>query len=391
LLDLGRLPLANAFVENESGTDDQFRENLTLVMCRGCRLIQIRDTVPRERLYNSFLWVTATSETTKNYARWFSSRTRDKYRETVGSFLVEVASNDGYFLEHYRADGFEILGVDPSNLAEEAGKRGIPSIREFFGKAVADRIVRERRPADVIVARNVLGHVSELQDLAGGLKTLLAPGGVCLIESPYAYFLRNEVQYDTVFHEHLSYLTVGSVSNLMKRFGMKITDITFVPMNGGSFLFEVMHDDAKKTRGDQVSLDFEGIIDLNSPEGWKDFSETVAHQRTSLRELLQSLAAEGRRVVGYGAAAKAMTMLNYCGITRDLVSAMGDANPRKQQLLCPGVRIPVVSPEALLELNPEYVLIGAWNFKDEIMKFFRERKGYTGRFIIPLPSPKVVG
>lgn len=390
LLDLGELPLANAFVADEADTDDHFRESVTLVMCNGCNLIQIRDEVPREELYSSFLWVTATSQTTKDYARWFSARTRDRYLESAGPFLVEVASNDGFFLEHYRDDGFDILGVDPSNLAAEADERGIPSIRDFFGRQVAERIVAERGKADVIVARNVLGHVSTLRDLVDGMKHLLAPHGVCLIESPYAYFLRNELQYDTIFHEHLSYLTVGSVANVLGLFGLKLTDVNFVHMNGGSFLFEVMHEDAPRPRGDHALLDLERLIGLNRPEGWTDFADAVRKQRTDLRELLGRLAEEGKCVVGYGAAAKAMTMLNYCGVGRDMLRAMGDANPRKQGLFCPGVRIPVVSPDELLSHDPDYILIGAWNFKDEIMRFFREEKGYRNHFIIPLPTPRVV-
>ena len=390
LLELGELPLANAFVTDEAATDDHFRKPITLVMCTGCSLIQIRDEVPREQLYSSFLWVTATSQTTKDYARWFSERTRDRYRDRVGSFLVEVASNDGFFLEHYREDGFDILGVDPSNLAEEADRRGIPSIRDFFGRKVADRIVEERGHADVIVARNVLGHVNTLRDLVDGMKRLLAPHGVCLIESPYAYFLRNELQYDTIFHEHLSYLTVGSVSNVLGLFDLKLTDVNFVPMNGGSFLFEVMHEDADVPRADHAMKDLEDLIGLNRPEGWADFAEGVRQQRTDLREMLERLTKEGSTVVGYGAAAKAMTMLNYCGVSRDLLPAMGDANPRKQGLLCPGVRIPVVSPDELLTYDPDYILIGAWNFKDEIIRFFREERGYRNRFIVPLPTPRIV-
>ncbi len=390
LLDLGELPLANAFVAHEEDTDDHFRESVTLVMCRGCSLVQIRDEVPREKLYSSFLWVTATSQTTRDYARWFSARTRDRYLESAGPFLVEVASNDGFFLEHYRADGFEILGVDPSNLAAEADARGIPSIRDFFGRKVAEGIVAERGRADVIVARNVLGHVSTLRDLVDGMKHLLAPHGVCLIESPYAYFLRNELQYDTIFHEHLSYLTVGSVANVLGLFGLKITDVNFVPMNGCSFLCEVMHDEAPRPRADHGMRDLEELIGLNRPEGWADFAAAVKLQRRELRALLSRLADEGRRVVGYGAAAKAMTMLNYCGVTRDMLRVMGDANPRKQGLLCPGVRIPVVSPDELLDHDPDYILIGAWNFKDEIIRFFREEKGYRNRFIIPLPTPTVI-
>src|SRR5262249_43255647 len=153
---------------------------------------------------------------------------------------------------------------------------------------------------------------------------------------------------------------VGSVSNLLARFSLKLTDITFVPMNGGSFLFEIMHEESPRCRGDRTMIDFEQIIGLNKPTGWRNFAEAVAHQRSRLRELLQNLAGEGKRVTGYGAAAKAMTMLNFCNITPELLSAMGDANPRKQGLLCPGVRIPVVSPEALMQLNPDYILIGAW-------------------------------
>jgi len=390
LLDLGRLPLANAFVKSHSDDDDRFRESLTVVMCDSCHLIQIRDAVPREKLYSSFLWVTATSQTTKDYARWFSARIKERYQKRAGRFVVEIASNDGFFLEHYREDGFDILGVDPCDLAEDAARRGLPSLRDFFGMAVAERILRERGHADVIVARNVLGHVDQLQDLVAGMKHLLAENGVCLVESPYAYFLRNETQYDTIFHEHVSYLTVGSVTNLMARFDMKLTDITFVPMNGGSFLFEIMHQSSPVGRGDRTMIDFEEIIGLNEPDGWKDFADAVANQRDMLVSLLRDLAAKGKKVVGYGAAAKSMTMLNFCGITTDLLSQIGDANPRKQGLLCPGVRIPVVSPGELMKCDPDYIMIGAWNFKDEIIRFCKEKMGYRNQFIVPLPVPKVL-
>jgi novobiocin biosynthesis protein NovU/D-mycarose 3-C-methyltransferase len=390
LLDLGRLPLANAFVKDESETEDQFTENLTLVMCDSCRLIQIRDEVPRERLFGSYLWVTGTSETAKAYARWFSARLRQRHQPKPSPFLVEVASNDGFFLEYYREAGFGILGVDPSNLAEEANRRGLPSIRDFFGTTVAERIRQERGPADLIVARNVLGHASQLQDLVAGVKNLLAPAGVFILEVPYAYFLRSELQYDTIFHEHLSYPTIGSVSHLMSRFDMKTVDVTFVPMNGGSMLCDIVHRDSPGQRCDQPLIDFEEIIELNKPAGWKHFSEAVEAQRASFIGLLRELAAQGKRVVGYGAAAKCMTMLNYCGVSKELLPVIGDANPRKEGLLCPGVRIPVVSPQQMMAHHPDYIMIGAWNLKDEIMRFLREKLGYGKRFIVPLPAPQVV-
>ncbi len=391
LLEMGRLPLANAFVKGESDTADTFRENLTLVMCETCSLIQIREEVPREQLFGTYLWMTGTSATAKKHAVWLSQRLRERHWRDGAARLVEIASNDGFFLEHYREAGFDILGVDPSNLATEANERGVPSIRAFFGRDVAARILRERGPANVIVARNVLGHSSELQDLVAGIKDLLAPEGTLVLEVPYAFFLRNEIQYDTIFHEHVSYLTIGSVAGLMQRFGLKITDISFVDMNGGSALCEIVHETSPLPRGDQAFLDFENLIELNCPKGWRYFTESVHNQRQAFVALLEDLASQGRTVVGYGAAAKCMTMLNYCGVTPRLLRAMGDANPRKQGLLCPGVRIPVVSPERLMEFNPDYVMIGAWNFRDEIIRFFRDKLNYRNRFILPLPAPRVLG
>ncbi|NLF33199.1 MAG: class I SAM-dependent methyltransferase [Planctomycetes bacterium] len=390
LLDMGRLPLANAFVKDRADTLDQRRHQLTLVMCAACGLVQIKEAIDREELFGSYLWVIDTSQTARTYARSFSRRLAERYDPARRPFLVEIASNDGFFLEHYRQDGFDILGVDPSNLAAEADARGLPSIQDFFGVRIAERILADRGPADVIVARNVLGHVCQLQDLVAGMKRLLAPDGRMVVESPYAFMLRNEVQYDTVFHEHLSYLTIGSVAALMARHGMKITDVSYCRMNGGSFVLEIAHDSADLTSNVQAALDFEDLIDLNRPAGWLRFSRQVHAQRAALLDLLGRLNREGRRVVGYGAAAKAMTMLNFCSVTPDLLAAMGDANPRKQGLLCPGVRMPVVAPDALMAMNPEYVLIGAWNFQEEIIRTFRDQMGYRGRFIVPLPMPTVV-
>jgi hypothetical protein len=241
----------------------------------------------------------------------------------------------------------------------------------------------------MIVARNVLGHASALQDLVGGFKTLLAPDGVLVVEVPYAYFLRADVQYDTIFHEHLSYPIVTAVSNVLARAGLKIADVSFVQMNGGSMLCEIVHEDSPLGRNDQALLDFEAVTQLNASAGWRRFARAVEAQRAALRALLERLAEEGATVVAYGAAAKFMTMLNYCGVTPALVSAVGDASPRKQGLLCPGVRIPVVAAPALMAMDPDYVLIGAWNLKDEIVRFFRNELGYRNRFIVPLPMPEV--
>ena len=391
LLAMGNLPLANAFVSSQAATEDRVTNDLTLVMCRSCRLIQLRTNVPREQLFSSYVWVTGTSTTAKTYAQWFSQRLKQRYgRARATPFLVEIASNDGFFLQHYRDEGFQILGVDPSNLAQEADGRGLPSIRDFFGTAVAGLIQARQGRADIVVARNVLGHASELQDLVKGVKQLLAPDGAFIVEGPYAYFLRADVQYDTIFHEHVSYLTIYSLAKLLERYGMKMTDVTFSPMNGGSMLCEIRHAEHPAPRNDHGFLEFETLIDLNRPEGWQRFADAVKSQRAAFTQLLRDCAAKGEVVVGYGAAAKCMTMLNYCQVSEHLLPAIGDSNPRKQGLWCPGVRIPVVSPENLMKWNPDYIMIGAWNFKEEIMRFFREQLAYKRRFIVPLPEPMIV-
>ena len=390
LLDMGLQPLANAFVRNPDDDADQFRAPLTLVMCENCRLIQLRQQVDRERLFRHYLWVTGTSDAAARHAAWFSRRLADRYLSADDDFLVEIASNDGFFLQHFREAGFRVRGVDPSDVGAGANARGLPTIQDFFGSDVALRIVAEEGKAKVVVARNVIGHSSELRDLIDGVSRVLAPRGRFVIEHPYAYLLRAEVQYDTIFHEHVSYPTLQSVANLIGQFAMKIVDVSFVGMNGGSMLIEAAHQSDPAPEAGLETRRFENFVRLNEPDGWEGFRAAVSAQRVALIDLLRRLADEGRSVGGYGAAAKCMTMLNYCGIDTRLVKAFADANPKKQGLLCPGVRIPVVSPDELLAMNPDYIVIGAWNLKEEIIRQLREKKGYRGRFIVPLPSPSVV-
>lgn len=389
ILDMGKLPLANAFAKSAEDDIDSFRAQQTLVMCKSCRLIQLQEMVDREELFRNYLWITGTSQAAADHAQWLSQRLADRYLDEKNNFLVEIASNDGFFLKHYRDVGFKILGVDPSNIAADADKRGLPTIQTFFGKEVVNKIINEHGQAQIIIARNVLGHSSELRDLIEGAAMLLSQGGRMIIEHPYAYLMRSEVQYDQIFHEHVSYPTIQSLSNLIDQFGLKIIDTTFVDMNGGSMFVEITQKTDPAPAGGLEIKDFENFIHLNDPEGWDDFSNTVTRQKKELVELLQKLKSEGKSVAGYGAAAKSMVMLNYCGIDTNLVSIFADANPNKQNLLCPGVRIPVVSPDEMLATNPDYILIGAWNLKKEIIHQLRNEKGFKGKFIIPLPLPSI--
>ena len=390
LLDMGLVPLANAFCTNEADKADEFRAPLSLVMCKHCRLIQIRDLVPREQLFRSYLWVTGTSRAASDYAIKFANRLRERHLSERGKFLVEIASNDGFFLSRYRDAGFDILGVDPSDVALDADERGLPSIRDFFGRRVAESVLSKYGPADIIVARNVLGHSEELQDLLEGVVHLLSSRGCLVVELPYAFFIRNELLYDYIFHEHVSYMTVYSLSRLSERYGLKIIDITFSPLNGGSLVAEFVRTEESTPRADQSLLAFEDHISLNQPEGWAAFGQAVQAQRREFMDLLNELSRQEQKVVGYGASARCMTMLSYCGVTKSHLSAIGDTNPKKQGLLCPGSRIPVLSPDELMALQPDYVMIGAWNFKDEIMQMLRRKYSYSGKCIVPLPKPMVV-
>jgi len=387
---MGKVPLANAFVDSDHSGADSFRAPLGLVMCDHCRLIQIREMVDREQLFSDYLWVTGTSRAAAQHAPWLASRLATRHLDGSNNFLVEIASNDGFFLRHYRDAGFRILGVDPSNIALTANDAGLPSIRGFFGCEIAERIVQEHGQPAIVVARNVLGHSSELRDLVKGVKLMLAPGGRLVIEHPYGYLMREELQYDQIFHEHVSYPTIQSLSNLLEQFSLKIVDVGFVNMNGGSILVEAAHsDDGAQEAGIEMKA-FENFIRLNEPEGWERFRTAVLEQRSALVAMLEKLRAENAVVTGYGAAAKCMTMLNFCQIDTRLISAFGDANTMKQGMLCPGVRIPVVSPEELLAMNPDYILLGAWNLKEEIIRQFRDEWGYAGKFINPAPMPTVI-
>lgn len=390
VLDLGLLPLANDFVASADDRRDQAREPVVLVMCDRCRLLQLRDLVPPERLFGTYLWTTSTSAAAREHAARFARRLAERHPPAGGPFLVELASNDGLLLRELAAAGYDVLGVEPSNLADETSAAGMRTVRAFFAEPVAASIAAERGPADLVVARNVIGHVADLRGFLAGAASLLRPGGVFVVESPCALFLHHELQYDTVFHEHVSYFTVTTLCEALLRFGLVPEAIDFVPMNGGSFLCEARRLGAGApgpSFGPLLAL--ERVLRINEPEAWTWFGPAVDQQRERLVSMLAGLAAEGATVAGYGAAAKTMTMLSACGIGTDLVRVIADANPRKQGLLCPGVRIPVVSPDELLRLRPDHVLIGPWNFTSEIAGQLRAR-GYQGELIVPLPVPRLL-
>lgn len=390
VLDLGPMPLPNDFVADPSDGTDRLRHRVALVMCGDCRLLQQHELVPPERLFASYLWTSSSSAAAQRHAAWFASRLAERHPPASHPRLVELASNDGLLLRHLAGQGYAVQGVEPSNLADEASAQGLPTVRAFFGAEVARELREREGPADVVVARNVLGHVADLRGFLAGVALLLRPGGVFVVESPYAQRLREGLQYDYVFPEHVSYFTVTTLAGALTRYGLEPVHLGFVDLNGGSFLCEARRTDAAEA-GPSLDpvLELERVCELNEPEAWDWYPAAVDQQRRQLRALLEGLAGEPATVLAYGAAARTMTMFNACGIGTDLLEAIADGNPRKQGLLCPGSRIPVVSPEELLARDPDCVLIGPWNFAHEIAGQLRER-GYGGRLAVGLPVPRVL-
>jgi 2-polyprenyl-3-methyl-5-hydroxy-6-metoxy-1,4-benzoquinol methylase len=379
IVDLGHVPLANDFDTKGGSYPLQFG------ICKGCGLLQIEYDVPPEEMFCDYPWVAGTSRTAQQYAQTFARSVADDCRHIAKPFAVEIASNDGLLLGELRDCGFRSVGVDPSSAADIANGKGLMTYRDFFGVPAAQRVVSKQGRADVVIARNVVGHVKDPVDLVLGIDEVLSDEGVVYIESPYAGLLRDQLQYDTIFHEHCSYFTITTLATLLGRIGLKIASLGWSPMNGGSFVVKASRKLESHSESAKSAIELEKITKLNVPEGWKSFESAVDRQ---IHELSNLLSLYGP-VAAYGAAAKFMTMLSLCRLTSKQISMVADDNPMKHRKRCPGTDIPVVSCSELISRQPSHVLIGAWNYEAEIMERLTAA-GYRGRFISSLPIPRVL-
>lgn len=385
VLDLGWLPLPNALTKTAEQPPERART--TLGMCRSCRLLQLTELVDRERLFGQYIWTSSSSATALAYAASFARRVATALPPVTHPFVLEIASNDGMMLKALKAHGYDVLVVEPSNLAEEANAAGLATYHGYFDAASAGEIASVRQ-ADVIVARNVIGHTQDLTGFLAGLRTVLADGGTIILESPYALAMRLHCQYDAIFHEHVSYFTITTLNNALGRYGMRLTNIDMVAMNGGSFLCEAKSGKAATSSVRTVTA-IEEQLALNDAVGWNAFRESARDHRRLLRGLLGRLRARGRSVWIYGAAAKTIVMLNYCQIDRSYAEAIADNNPRKQGSYAPGLGLPIRSPGELLREAPDYVVIGPANLEAEICQQL-SAQGYRGRFISAMPVPRLL-
>lgn len=391
VLDLGSTPIANALVDPTLATADP-RYPLGIVLCDSCSLVQLERPLPAGAIFDSdYPYYSSYSDALCRHARQHVEGLIAHRRLGPDSFAVEVASNDGYLLRHFVDAGIRALGVDPSpGPAAVAVAAGVPTRVEFFGACTASNLVAEHGHADVVIANNVMAHVPDLDDFVAGLATLLADDGVITIENPSVGDLVEHCEFDTIYHEHYSYFSCTSVDALMRRHGLHLNDVEYFPdLHGGTLRWYVAHHPDRTLRC-QARLERERADGLTSPAFYRSFAERVAQTQRELRRLLDELHQRGAKVAAYGAAAKGATLLNSSGIGADLVAFVVDRNEHKHGLAIPGCRVPISPVDRLIDERPDYLLLLAWNFADEIMAQQAEYRASGGRFIVPVPTPRVV-
>jgi SAM-dependent methyltransferase len=387
ILDLGDFPLVNALPATEDLGRPDRRYPLVLVFCPACSLLQITCTVAPEELFREYLYFSSYSDTMLAHARSLVERIVAERKLKQEHLAVEIASNDGYLLCNYQRLGVPVLGIEPArNVARVAEAKGIPTIVEFFGRTLAERLVAENRRADVIHAHNVLAHVADLNGVVAGIRTLLAPDGVAVIEAPYARNTIEGLEFDTIYHEHLCYFSASAVAALLARHQLVLADVERVAIHGGSLRLWIAHAGSEVRPSVAALLAEERGLGMTRIDYYRDFGTRVSALRDDLVSYLRRLKAEGKRIAAYGAAAKGAVLLNYARIDKELVDFVADRSPHKQGRYLPGVRIPIRGPEALLKDRPDYVLLLAWNFEDEIRAQQADYLRQGGRFIVPVPA-----
>jgi len=363
-------------------------------ICDQCFLVQLQESVSPARIFNEYAYFSSYVDTLVEAARVYSDGMISRLGLGAQSLVIELASNDGYLLQHFVARGIPALGIEPAaNVAAAAVAKGIPTLVKFFGTITAREVVAERGKADLLLGNNVLAHVPDLNDFVGGMAILLKPDGVITMEFPHLMRLMELNQFDTIYHEHFSYLNFTTVERVFAAHGLTLFDVEEISNHGGSLRIFARHTvDASKPVGARVAelRERETRAGLGKLDTYFAFAEKVWKTKTQLLEFLVDAKRRGKRIVGYGAPGKSVTLLNYCGIRTDFVDYLVDRNPYKQGKYLPGVRIPIHPPEMIRETKPDYLLILPWNISDEVMKYTAYLREWGGQWVVPIPAVKVL-
>jgi SAM-dependent methyltransferase len=392
MADLGMQPASNAFIASEEAIHEEKRYPLRAKVCESCKLVQVDYDVDPNELFGNYVYFSSYSDDWLAHAKQYCDMARDRFALSADSLVVELASNDGYLLKNFVNMGIPVLGIDPSDtVAKAAEEIGVPTLVEFFGKDLADRLAR-RQQADLIIGNNVLAHVPLLNDFVAGIAHLLKPSGTATIEFPHLLELIEHVQFDTIYHEHYSYISLYAIEQVFGRHGLRLYDAERLPTHGGSLRIFATHAGRANITASRALQDLRGrekAAALDELTTYTRFAQRVEACRQSLLEFLALCKRQSKSVAAYGAAAKGNTLLNFCGVTAADIAMVADRNPHKQSKLLPGTHIPVVSPEALLQARPDYVLILPWNLQDEIRSQLREVTQWGGQFVTPVPLTRI--
>ncbi len=392
-VDLGMSPLSNAFLKASQLSNMERFYPLHAFVCGACFLVQLEEFESPDHIFSDYVYFSSYSESWLKHAARYCGQMAERFGLGGSSFVVEVASNDGYLLKNFVQRGVPCLGIEPAeNVAKVAIENGIPTRSVFFGRETALKLKAEGRSADLLLGNNVYAHVPDINDFTAGLKALLAPQGVITLEFPHLLQLIRNSQFDTIYHEHFSYLSLLAVEKIFAAHGLMVFDVEELPTHGGSLRVYGQHaENAARPALPSVAAlrEAERSAGLARLETYTAFKGQVEKIKRDLLSFLIQAKAAGRSVAAYGAAAKGNTLLNFCGIRQDFVDYIVDKNPHKQGLAAPGTHIPVFGPEKILETKPDFVLILPWNLKEEIAGQIAEIRQWGGNFVVPIPSLQV--
>ena len=393
MVDLGMSPLCESFLSFEQLNQMEPFYPLHAYVCEHCYLVQLEEYVSPESIFTEYAYFSSYADTWLKHCRDYTDLVSECFNLGKDSFVVEVASNDGYLLQYFVQKGIPVLGIEPAkNVARVAVDKGVPTLTEFFGRELASRLCDEGKQADLIAGNNVLAQVPDINDFVAGLNILLKPEGVITIEFPHLKNLMEQNQFDTMYHEHFSYFSFISAEKIFAAHGLTLFDVQELPTHGGSLRIYARHEgDASKPVGDRVIEMRKREIDagFTDMDHYSAFGEQVKETKRKLLTFLIEAKRAGKTVAGYGAPGKGNTMLNYCGIRTDFLEYTVDRNPYKHGKFLPGTHIPIFPPEKISETHPDYVLILPWNFKDEIMQQMAVIREWGGQFVVPIPELKI--
>ncbi|HYC36862.1 MAG TPA: class I SAM-dependent methyltransferase [Usitatibacter sp.] len=394
--DLGMSPVSNAFIREDKRNAMERFYPLHAYVCDGCHLVQLEQFESPEQIFNEeYAYFSSYSDSWLAHAKAYCDQMEKLLGLGPKSQVIEIASNDGYLLQYFVQKGIPVLGVEPAaNVARAAEQKGVPSLVKFFGVQTARELAVSGMKADLLLGNNVLAHVPNINDFVGGMKVALAPHGVITMEFPHLLELMRHNQFDTIYHEHFSYLSLHTTRQIFAAHGLRLFDVEQLTTHGGSLRIYACHeDDAARPvtqRLEKLAAE-EGAAGLESSQTYGRFAEQVRETKRKLLAFLIQAKRDGRTIVGYGAPAKGNTLLNYCGVRTDFIDYTVDRSPAKQGTYLPGVHIPVYAPDKIFETKPDYVLILPWNLREEVMSQMAGISAWGGKFVVPIPEARVYG